>query len=124
MKITTFNPLILTSNPEEVIKLFEELGFEKRHEPVTPLENGDVKDTRMKDANGNYIDIADAKDLAQDEMMIRINVDDFVTAYDLLEKHGFKNSRGDRTIVSESAQAATMVSKSGLKISLIRHKKS
>ena len=29
MKITSFNPLIVTTDPESVIKLFEELGFEK-----------------------------------------------------------------------------------------------
>ena len=34
MKITTFNPMILTSieNSENIIMLFEELGFERRHE--------------------------------------------------------------------------------------------
>ena len=32
MKITTFNPMILSKNAEEIIKLFEELGFEKKHQ--------------------------------------------------------------------------------------------
>jgi len=31
MKITSFNPLIVTTDHEKTIKLFEELGFEKRH---------------------------------------------------------------------------------------------
>ena len=31
MKITTFNPLILTKDPESAIKVFEELGFKRRH---------------------------------------------------------------------------------------------
>ena len=31
MKITSFNPLIVTSDSESIIKLFEELGFEKKH---------------------------------------------------------------------------------------------
>ena len=31
MKITTFNPLILTKEADNIIALFEELGFEKRH---------------------------------------------------------------------------------------------
>ena len=34
MKITTFNPTILTKKPEEVIALFEALGFERRHHKV------------------------------------------------------------------------------------------
>ena len=29
MKITSFSPLIVTTDPEDTIKLFEELGFEK-----------------------------------------------------------------------------------------------
>ena len=33
MKITTFNPQIITKNAEPLVKLFEELGFEKRHNP-------------------------------------------------------------------------------------------
>ena len=33
MKITTFNPMILTPNADEVIKFFEELGFERKHAP-------------------------------------------------------------------------------------------
>ena len=31
MKITTFNPQIVTKNPEPIIKLFEELGFVQTH---------------------------------------------------------------------------------------------
>lgn len=31
MKITGFNPLILTTDMENTIKVFEDLGFERRH---------------------------------------------------------------------------------------------
>ena len=31
MKITGFNPLIVTKDAEAAIKMFEELGFERRH---------------------------------------------------------------------------------------------
>lgn len=31
MKITTFNSFIATSRTDETIRLFEELGFERRH---------------------------------------------------------------------------------------------
>lgn len=31
MKITSFNPLIVTKDAESAVRLFEELGFEKRH---------------------------------------------------------------------------------------------
>ena len=54
MKITTFNPLIATNNVEDVIKLFEELGFEKRHAPVAALENGEIQDIHyLSDRSGN-----------------------------------------------------------------------
>lgn len=123
MKITTFNPLILSSNADEVIKLFEEMGFEQRHAPVIPLETGDVTDTRLKDENGNHIDVANPEGLPQDTMAIRMNVDNFAEAYDILEKHGFKNTRKDRVVVAETARSATMVSPSGLKIILVKHVK-
>jgi len=31
MKITSFNPLIVTKDAQSAVNLFEELGFEKRH---------------------------------------------------------------------------------------------
>jgi hypothetical protein len=52
MQITTFNPMILTSieNSENIIKLFEELGFERRHE-VDNVDNRGINSVRLKDAN-------------------------------------------------------------------------
>lgn len=41
MKITSFSPLIMTNDSENVGKLFEELGFEKRHEKKNVTENND-----------------------------------------------------------------------------------
>ena len=48
MKITTFNPLIVTKDAEPVIALFEEMGFERRHTKEGISENN-VTDVRMKD---------------------------------------------------------------------------
>ena len=31
MKITTFNPMIITKDGESTIKLFEDLGFQQTH---------------------------------------------------------------------------------------------
>lgn len=121
MKITTFNPMILTAHADELIKLFEELGFEKRHAPVTKTENSEVASTRMKDANGFYVDIADLPQVPQDITFIRMNVDNFDEAYKTLIAHGFTNTRGDGTVETKSSKAATMVSPSGFTISLIEH---
>ena len=48
MKITSFNPLIVTKDAEPVVKLFEELGFEKRH-VKEGISKNNVTDIRMKD---------------------------------------------------------------------------
>ena len=31
MKITEFSPMVVSPNADEIIKLFEDLGFEKEH---------------------------------------------------------------------------------------------
>ncbi len=120
MKITTFDPLIVTDHANDIIKLFENLGFEKTHNPITNIEIGAVSDTRMKDSNGFHVDVADMK-VPQDVIIIRMNVDNFEEAYDILKSHGFTNTRGDNTVDTKSAKAATMVSPSGLHIALVKH---
>ena len=34
MKITTFDPIIITNKGDDVVDLFQSLGFEKTHAPV------------------------------------------------------------------------------------------
>ena len=83
MKITGFNPQIVTKNAEPVIRLFEELGFEKRHtkEGEGGPEIPEIKSVRFKDANGFYLDVAQADvGQAQDMVTIRLNVDNFEEA--------------------------------------------
>lgn len=122
MKITTFDPIIISPKAEEIISVFEALGFEKGHVPVTATTIGDVTSTRMKHENGYHVDIADVKSIPQDKTYIRINVDNFDEAYDILLKHGFKNRHGDNeTIDSKSSKAATMASPSGFVIALVQH---
>ncbi len=48
MKITTFDPMIITKKREEVVKFIEELGFVTTHAPVTTVELGDAQTDRMK----------------------------------------------------------------------------
>ena len=121
MKITTFNPLIVTAKAEETIKLFEDLGFEKRHAPSVDIGTGVVTTTRMKNADGFYVDIADIKTMPQDKTLIRMNVDNFDEAYELLKSKGFVNTRGDKITDTGSAKATMMASPSGFMISLIEH---
>ena len=123
MKITSFNPLIITKNPEEVASLFEALGFEKKHAPTgTSASGNQFADYRMKDANGFHVDVTTTSgQIPQDLTSIRMNVDDFEEAYKLLSDHGFKSANGKPATETESAKAMLMVSPSGFGISIIQH---
>ena len=122
MKITSFDPIISTKDADGVIKIFEDLGFEKKHAPVTSVEQGEVHSYRLKHPEGYHVDVAATLlDRKQDATLIRMNVDDFEEAYNILVAHGFKNTRGDSTIDTKSATAATMVSPSGFCIALVKH---
>jgi hypothetical protein len=123
MKITTFNPFIEAQSADELIKLFGEMGFE-RHHTKQGIEIADREDTvfRMKDAGGFYLDILQSKTgVSGDTVGIRMNVDDFDAACELLRQHGFTNAFGDDTVATKSSKAAMMVSPSGFRISVIQH---
>lgn len=121
MNITTFNPFIVTKNADELISLFEELGFETRHAPVVDTGDRVVQRTRMKDSNGFYVDISKLESIPRDMTAIRMNVDSFREAYDLLTAHGFKKAPGVEEVDLEKAKALLMVSPSGFAIEVIEH---
>ena len=125
MKITSFNPLILTSHPEEIVKVFEDLGFEQRHNPTgTSATGSQYEGCRMKDANGFHVDVtATSKVRERDETSIRMNVDNFDEARAILVAHGFKSATGDNATDTGSAKGEMLVSPSGFTISLVEHKK-
>lgn len=121
MKITTFNPQIITKDAESLVQLFEELGFEKRHDQEGIGELS-VEGIRMKDANGFHLDISQpAMEVPRDLVAIRMNVDNFDEAYQLLLSHGFKNFYGEDTVHTRTSQSAFMISPSGFAINLIHH---
>ena len=121
MKITTFNPQIITKDAQPLVKLFEELGFEKRHSPKGIGELV-VTGIRMKDNNGFAVDISVPNaDLPQDIASIRMNVDNFEQAYDLLVSHGFRNYYGDHIVERDSSKSALMIAPSGFSINLVQH---
>ncbi len=120
MKITTFNPLIVTQDPESAIKLFEEMGFERRHTKEGIGENK-TTDVRMKDANGFYVDVARGDG---EYTMIRINVDDFDEAIEFLLAHGFRkphHERASKTIDTGSSKFTVMVGPSGYLLEISQH---
>ena len=120
MKITSFNPLIVTTDPESVIKLFEELGFEKRHTKEGISINNRTS-VRMKDANGFHVDITEGE---KSWTMIRINVDDLNEAVKLLEDHGFHKARHEAandTVDTGSSKFNIMVSETGYILAVSQH---
>ena len=122
MKITSFNPLIVTKDAEPVIKLFEEMGFEKRHAITVESSGKDIDSVRMKDANGFHVDIAKATTIPQDLTLIRMNVDNFDEAYEMLKAKGFRNPKGDdHTVDTETNKSAMMISPSGFAFDLCQH---
>lgn len=120
MQITSFNPLIITKNAEETIKLFEALGFERRHQK-TGINGKDIVSVSMKDANGFHVDITQTDSVPQDISSIRMNVRDFDEAYEFLTARGFKNAQGTKVTDTGSSKATMMVSPSGFTISLVEH---
>ena len=119
MKITSFNPLIVTTNQEECQKLFEELGFEKRHNKVSGVSE-DISTVRMKDSNGFHVDITKVVKLDRYMTIIRMNVDDLDEAYALLTAHGFKAVDGSNSL-TRSSKSVLMASPSGFAIDIVKH---
>ena len=105
MKITGFNPLIVTKDAKPVIRLFEELGFAKQHNIEANTGTTDFNSVRMKDANGFAVDVANVPTVPQDMTLIRMNVDNFDEAYEFLTARGFVNPHGDHNVETKSNRA-------------------
>ena len=122
MKITSFGPLVVSPKAEELIRLFEELGFEKQH-IKSDIEGGQNINSVMMDSDGNRIDVASTEHLERDLMSIRINVDNFDEAYRFFLDHGFINTRGDKITETSSSKDTFLISPSGFGITLTEHLK-
>ena len=112
--------MIVSPNADALIELFEALGFEKRH-TKTDIEGGQNVNVTMKNADGFGIDIASTVNLPRDLTSIRMNVDDFDEAYELLLSKGFVNTRGDKITETSSSKDTFMMSPSGFGITLCQH---
>lgn len=120
MKITGFRPLIVTKDPESVIQLFEDLGFEKRH-TKTDVEGGANVAVAMKDADGNRVNVAKSANQPQDLTGIAINVDNFQEAYDFFIGKGFIDPRGGKVTDTSSSRATMLFAPSGFAVSISEH---
>ena len=122
MKITGMNPVIASKKAEGIVELFEALGFEKTHSPVVSSKIGTAAGNRMKHTDGYHVDIVSLdRDIPQDIVFTRINVDDFDEAYRLLTARGFKAATVDNILNLGFVKTVLMVSPSGIMISLMQH---
>ena len=122
MKITGFRPLIVTKDVEAVLKVFEDLGFERNH-TKKDIEDGQNTNYSLKDADGNRINIASSERVPQDLLSININVDNFDEAYEFFISHGFRNTRGDKVTKTSSSVDTYLIAPSGFAITLTQHLK-
>jgi len=121
MKITTFNPEIISNNADPIVKLFEELGFEQRHRK-TDVDGKDITMIRMTDPNGFHVDVINDPHATQDTTLIRMNVDYYPEAYEILTDYDFRNAKyNEDAVFTQKAKQSRMISPSGFQIDLIHH---
>ena len=120
MKITSFNPLIVTTDFEAAIAVFEALGFEKKH-VKEGISLSNVTEVRMKDANGFHVDVTQG---TGNYTMIRMNVDNLEEAIAFLEERGFHKARheaANKTVDTGSSKFNIMVAESGYILAVSQH---
>ena len=121
MRITSFDPLLWVKDAEPIVRLFEDLGFEKRHKLENVTEQ-DITGIVMRDPNGFRINLIQTEDLPRESLTgIRMNVDDFDEAYTLLTSRGFTKAPGTDIVDTGSAKALMMIFPSRFLLELIQH---
>lgn len=72
MKITAFNPLLITSHAAEIVALFEELGFEQAHSKTGI--HGDIASYDLKYGEDFRVDVTQVDGVPQDMKIGRAHV--------------------------------------------------
>ncbi|MBO7676202.1 MAG: hypothetical protein J6S49_01620 [Erysipelotrichaceae bacterium] len=122
MKITNFSPLIISPKTDELIALFNDLGFEQDHQKSN-IVDGKVTSTILKNEDGFIVNIATAP-VPRDMTVIRMNVDDIEETIAFLSARGFTNASGEGKIEDTgTSKAALMISPTGFGLSLTQHTK-
>lgn len=120
MKISNFSTLIISPNTDDIISVFEDLGFERQHQKNFSTGD-DITSNVLVDGDGHMISIASAP-VPKDMTVIRMNVDNFEEAYAFLKSKGFVNANGtDKVEDTGTSKAALLFSPSGFAISLAQH---
>ena len=121
MKITSFDPYILVKEAEPAVQLFQDLGFEKRHRQEGIGEE-DLTGVVLQNEEGFRVNIVESKTLPRESLTgIRMNVDNFDEAYELLTSRGFVKAPGCDIVDTGSAKALLMMAPSHFLLELIQH---
>jgi hypothetical protein len=124
VKITTFEPYLLVKDAESTVEFFESLGFERRHLLEDVGDEG-LTGIVMRNEGGFRVNIVQSDNLPRESLTgIRINVDDFDEAFNLLAARGFVKAPGTDVVDTGSAKAQLMMGANRLLIELIQHIKS
>ena len=73
-----------------------------------------------KDGKVFHVDVTSVP-VPKDITTIRMNVDNFDEAFEMLKAKGFVNAQGDRITETGSSRSTMMVSPSGFSISISQH---
>lgn len=123
MKITSFDPMIITKDQESLVALFEALGFERRHQK-SGINDTDINSIRMRYVNEDgktfHVDIVSAP-VPRDITSIRMNVDNFDEAFTMLKEKGLINTQGDKITETGTSKSTMMASPSGFTITVAEH---
>ena len=120
MKVSGFAPIIVTQHADELVELFEALGFERNH-TKEGIEGGNNTNFQLINPEGFRVNIASSNHIPQDLTAININVDDFDEAYEFLIGRGFTNPRGDAVTDTGSSRATMLFGPNGAAINLVQH---
>lgn len=121
MKITSFYPMITSQHVDELLKVYEDLGFEIAHK-FNPNTVSDTTQYILKDSNGNRLCLTNAQFLPRDMAAIHCNVDNFEEAKLYLISKGYTIAM-DKIIRTDSSVYATFVAPTGSMILICEHLK-
>ena len=117
MKITNFSTLVVTENVDNLVDVFKEFGFSQTHKK-DGIDDVRVTSNILEDEDGHMISIASAP-VPNDITALRMNVDNFDEAYDILKNKGFNQASEPED--TGTSKTVLMVSKKGFSINLVHH---
>lgn len=119
MKITSFNPSIVSTDPEKTIETFKSLGFEQKHHNSEASSKGNSA-TILESPEGYRIGIYSTEISPRSFAAIHMNVDNIDEAVAHFEKLGFVNRRPNGE-GNRSARATMLFAPEGYAIEISEH---